>query len=98
VPCGRTDRHDEASSHFSQFYECASKAINFQIHARGTNIISRINSGVTLILKLVVHRQTRMLEMVTVSCRIKSFGILCHIEWCESGRLFEGSSCLHPSK
>ena len=25
VPCGRTDRHDEANSRFSQFYECAPK-------------------------------------------------------------------------
>jgi len=23
TPCGQTDRHDEASSLFSQFYECA---------------------------------------------------------------------------
>jgi hypothetical protein len=23
VSCGRTDRHDEANSRFSQFYECA---------------------------------------------------------------------------
>jgi len=23
VPCGRTDRHDEVNSHFSQFWECA---------------------------------------------------------------------------
>ena len=36
VPCGRTDRHDEAISHLLQFCERASKCI----HMGGTNSCS----------------------------------------------------------
>jgi len=42
VPCGQTDRHDEANSLFSQFCERPSKLIKHTIHHRGRNSSSVI--------------------------------------------------------
>jgi len=39
---GRTDRHDEANSRFSQFCESAKKSNNVVVAASGKNVIPRL--------------------------------------------------------